>query len=155
MFCPRCRDEFRPGFTRCAACDVDLVRDLSAAGSAGVVGQPAVPPPNPVRLTQYCGFLSLDDAREARDKLRERRIRSEIVLREAPGASFDEPVEEEAWLHVETSRLAEVGKILPEPVLAVGEDDLGEPAATCGECGASLRPETTACVNCGARFESD
>jgi len=30
MFCPQCRAEYRPGFTRCADCDVDLVNDLPA-----------------------------------------------------------------------------------------------------------------------------
>jgi hypothetical protein len=28
MFCPECRAEFRPGFIRCADCDVDLVQEL-------------------------------------------------------------------------------------------------------------------------------
>ena len=28
MFCPECRAEYRPGFTRCADCDVDLVQEL-------------------------------------------------------------------------------------------------------------------------------
>ena len=28
MFCPRCKAEYRPGFTRCADCDVDLVDQL-------------------------------------------------------------------------------------------------------------------------------
>jgi hypothetical protein len=28
MFCPACRAEYRPGFTRCADCDVDLVQEL-------------------------------------------------------------------------------------------------------------------------------
>jgi hypothetical protein len=28
MFCPVCRTEYRPGFTRCADCDVDLVAQL-------------------------------------------------------------------------------------------------------------------------------
>ena len=28
MFCPECRVEYRPGFTRCADCDVDLVQEL-------------------------------------------------------------------------------------------------------------------------------
>ena len=28
MFCPKCRDEYRAGFTRCADCDVDLVEEL-------------------------------------------------------------------------------------------------------------------------------
>ena len=30
MFCPRCRDEFRQGFTRCHECDVALVESLDA-----------------------------------------------------------------------------------------------------------------------------
>jgi hypothetical protein len=29
MFCPLCRQEYRPGFTRCSDCDVDLVSELS------------------------------------------------------------------------------------------------------------------------------
>lgn len=28
MFCPRCRAEYRPGFTECADCQVDLVHEL-------------------------------------------------------------------------------------------------------------------------------
>ncbi len=28
MFCPKCRAEFREGFTHCSECDVDLVNEL-------------------------------------------------------------------------------------------------------------------------------
>ena len=28
MFCPQCKSEYRPGFTHCADCDVDLVESL-------------------------------------------------------------------------------------------------------------------------------
>jgi hypothetical protein len=28
MFCPKCRAEYRPGFTRCSDCDVDLVHEF-------------------------------------------------------------------------------------------------------------------------------
>jgi hypothetical protein len=28
MFCPECRAEYRPGFTRCSDCDVDLVHEI-------------------------------------------------------------------------------------------------------------------------------
>jgi len=28
MFCPECKAEYRPGFTRCSDCDVDLVEEL-------------------------------------------------------------------------------------------------------------------------------
>lgn len=30
MFCPRCKAEYRPGFTRCGDCDVKLVDRLAA-----------------------------------------------------------------------------------------------------------------------------
>src|SRR5713101_2557934 len=33
MFCPECKAEYRPGFTRCADCDVDLVDQLPTAPS--------------------------------------------------------------------------------------------------------------------------
>jgi hypothetical protein len=32
MFCPQCKAEYRPGFTRCSECDVDLVERLSEPG---------------------------------------------------------------------------------------------------------------------------
>jgi hypothetical protein len=31
MYCPRCRVEYEPGFTRCTDCDVELVEVLPAA----------------------------------------------------------------------------------------------------------------------------
>src|SRR6266568_4505645 len=39
MFCPQCRVEYRPGFTRCSDCDVDLVERLPEPGR----GSDAVP----------------------------------------------------------------------------------------------------------------
>ena len=30
MYCPRCRDEYREGFTRCSDCDEALVNELPA-----------------------------------------------------------------------------------------------------------------------------
>ena|SRR5215467_35235 len=33
MFCPRCGAEYRPGFTHCSDCDVDLVDEPSELGS--------------------------------------------------------------------------------------------------------------------------
>jgi hypothetical protein len=34
MFCPQCRAEYRPGFTRCSDCDVDLVEALSPSDNS-------------------------------------------------------------------------------------------------------------------------
>jgi hypothetical protein len=30
MYCPKCRSEYRPGFTRCNDCDVALIAELHA-----------------------------------------------------------------------------------------------------------------------------
>jgi hypothetical protein len=35
MFCPNCELEYRPGFTHCNDCDVDLVEELPGEGEAG------------------------------------------------------------------------------------------------------------------------
>jgi|HubBroStandDraft_1064217.scaffolds.fasta_scaffold12305_3 hypothetical protein len=34
MFCPVCKLEYRPGFTKCSDCDVDLVESLDASSGA-------------------------------------------------------------------------------------------------------------------------
>lgn len=43
MFCPNCGVEYRPGFTRCNDCDVDLVNELPSeeAGPEQAAGPPA------------------------------------------------------------------------------------------------------------------
>jgi hypothetical protein len=70
MFCPQCKAEYRPGFTRCADCDVDLVWELPkgniAARRAGgsennydeVPGQPGDPNKDP-----FCSFWKGEDPR--------------------------------------------------------------------------------------------
>ena len=34
MFCPQCKAGYRPGFTRCSDCDVDLVEALSPSDNS-------------------------------------------------------------------------------------------------------------------------
>jgi hypothetical protein len=34
MYCPECKAEYRPGFTRCSDCDVDLVEALSPSDNS-------------------------------------------------------------------------------------------------------------------------
>ncbi len=68
MFCPKCQDEFRPGFSHCGRCNVDLVDDLTVVKpQASVVARE---PAMPIRFAEYCGYLSLEEARHARDELR-------------------------------------------------------------------------------------
>lgn len=59
MFCPQCKTEYRPGFTRCADCDVDLVADLpEAAIEPHLAGEPGDPNDDP-----FCSFWKGEDAR--------------------------------------------------------------------------------------------
>jgi len=113
MYCPSCKSEFRPGFTRCVSCGVDLVEDLDAASPQTTgTGAPAPTLTGGVSapMVSYCGFLDLDEAREARERLRGAGIRSEIVIRDAP----EEPEKEEYWLRVPHSRVDQVTNVLDD-----------------------------------------
>jgi hypothetical protein len=150
VFCPRCRDEFRPGFTHCGRCNLALVESLDGVPAARPESAPA---PAAVPMGDYCGFLTLDEAREARDRLRARRIRAEIVVREPTGAPMDQPIQEEFWLRVEASRIREVARIVgfvPEVEEESGEE---EDTFECGACGHRVAADELFCPNCGGQFE--
>ena len=59
MFCPRCKAEFRQGFTHCSDCDVDLVwelpKDAIEVRAVGEVGDPNEDP--------FCSFWKGEDPR--------------------------------------------------------------------------------------------
>ncbi len=59
MFCPQCNAEYRPGFTRCADCDVDLVNEPPQYALAG---QPPANPGDP-NEDPFCSFWKGEDAR--------------------------------------------------------------------------------------------
>jgi hypothetical protein len=151
MFCPRCTDEFRSGFTRCASCDVDLVDSLAGVEIATVEARPthdtASGQPALVPMTEYCGFLTLDEAREARGLLKEKTIRSEIVIRERSDSS-----EEEYWLRVERDRYREVFALLG---FDEHESNAYDDTFACAECGHDVAAAESFCPKCGARFEDD
>ena len=151
MFCPRCRDEFRPGFTRCAVCDVDLVDSLDHALEPASEPRPATEPSLPVSMAEYCGFLALEDAREARDKLSSKGIRSDILIRQSVGDEAGGAEHEEFWLRVERSGYARAAALLGYEVAESDEDE----TVACGDCGHRVSAEETFCANCGARFEDD
>ena len=68
MFCPRCKAEYRKGFTRCADCEVDLVYELPKQaielrqtgedGGYRVAGGPGDPNEDP-----FCSFWKGNDRR--------------------------------------------------------------------------------------------
>ena len=59
MFCPQCKAEYRPGFTRCADCDVDLVVELpKEAVELRRESEPGDPNEDP-----FCSFWKGEDPR--------------------------------------------------------------------------------------------
>jgi hypothetical protein len=81
MFCPVCKAEYRPGFHRCADCDVELVDELPA--EALVAGEPAAP--GDPEEDPLCSFWSGDDPRihaELCELLDKERIPHKTVRRE-------------------------------------------------------------------------
>lgn len=160
MFCPRCKDEFRPGFTRCEGCGVDLVEnphDVPAANAAPGVGPVAGTRAAqvPVAMVEYCGFLELEEARSARDQLRLQRIRSEIVIRDTADPQAGGPAGEEYWLRVEHKRFREAAAALGYDPVDAGEAEAEEETFSCGDCGLEVSDQETFCPGCGARFEDD
>lgn len=153
MFCPACQSEFRPGFTRCLSCDVDLVDDLSSAPRSAAYSPRAAersiepaPEIEAAELVTYCGFFSLEEARGARDELRRNRIRSEVCIREAPAADPSAPISEEYWLRLKVSDFRSASKIL-------GYDPAVVDAATpCSACGREVGEAEAFCPHCGESF---
>ena len=160
MFCPKCKDEYRPGFTRCAICGVDLVDDLAAvrdapaADSAASLGATRERR-DLLRMRDYCGFLSLDEARRARDVLHSVDIASEIAIRVSPDSPPTGPVVEEYWLRVEQdgfkSAIQQLG--FDEAEAEPGDDE--EETSECSACGSMVGAEEPFCPRCGATFEDD
>jgi hypothetical protein len=103
-----------------------------------------------------CGFLALDEARAVRERLRERGIHSEIVLRDAADSDPTAPGPEEWWLRADAARGPEVATILGEEQVHEPEptptQDVGE-TFECGECGHRVAEDEASCPGCGARFE--
>jgi hypothetical protein len=58
MICPQCNAEYRPGFTRCADCDVDLVNEPPHYALAS---QPPADPGDP-NEDPFCSFWKGEDA---------------------------------------------------------------------------------------------
>jgi len=81
MYCPQCKAEYRPGFTRCADCDVDLVYEPPASASgSGEAGGQVENPDDP-----FCSFWRGDDPRihaELCELLNEEGIPHKTVRRE-------------------------------------------------------------------------
>lgn len=147
MFCPSCRDEYRPGFTRCATCGVDLVDSLEATSSGAPAPSPrarATVVPEPT--APYCGFLSLAEARDAKLRMREAGLHAEILIKDGEGSEGHEI--EEYWLLVPPRAFKAAQAIVG---FDAAEGEVGE--VLCSVCDKPVREDADACPHCGARFE--
>lgn len=154
MFCPSCKDEFRLGFTRCDSCNAALIEELPTRGKRPVEAPP-LSSAVLARLVDYCGFLSLEEARGARDRLRSEGIRSEIAIREDLGSNLDGALQEEYWLRVEQSAFPRATDLLGFDAADAAEHagEGGESSFSCGDCGREVAASETFCPHCGARFD--
>jgi len=62
MFCPQCGVEYRPGFTHCTDCDVDLVHELPLARTDAFESHQGASPGED-EGDPFCAFWQGDDAR--------------------------------------------------------------------------------------------
>jgi hypothetical protein len=158
VICPECKSEYRPGFHRCSSCNVDLVDEDTFVEPSEAAHEPhtnRMDPHTEADLFPFCGFLSIEDARHAREDLREAGIPSDILIREA--ASAEETVEE-YWIRVPRRRFAEVADVLhEEPAEAERKGGNGELGGgdtfACSECGEDVPADADVCPSCGARFD--
>ena len=157
MICPRCKHEYRAGFTRCATCQVDLVDEDALAEPEPVRGESrsSMDANTMAELLPFCGFITLDEARQAREQLREANIPADILIREL---ETDQEVLEEYWIRVPRRRFAEVADVLhEEPAEAAEKEGNGEVHAgdtfACSACGQDVEGDADACPHCGARFD--
>jgi hypothetical protein len=148
VFCPTCQSEYRPGFTRCPTCDVDLVADLGGSGEPGTEKPPTPTEVPLVTMSDYCGFVTLDDAREARTRLWAYGIPCEISVRLKPNAAAAAAEHEEYWLRVPRSERRGVVEILGYDLVDSEHEQL-----SCSVCGKPVGTDETFCPHCGARFE--
>lgn len=167
MFCPSCGSEFRPGFTHCASCDVDLVESLDAPGTPdlprpGAASTPAVRSRRTVQSVipdqppvAFCGFLTLEEAAEARTKLRSEGVRSEILIREDEPAQSDAAQKDTYWLRLSPAYFRKASAVLgyDEAPEDASEEGDGAGTVSCSECGEDVGAEESFCPHCGAKFE--
>lgn len=118
MFCPRCQDEFREGFTWCPDCDVALVDSLTV--------EPAEPESEAGTLVTVARYFSPLDAHAHRMALEQGGVRA-WVSDEAIGATYGVAIGNALQVRAQDAGAARA--ILdadPPPELAVpaGPDDL-------------------------------
>lgn len=153
MFCPSCESEYRAGITECATCGVRLVERLG--GAAGVPAEARRTAGPVASFVEYCGFLDLNEALEAREHLRVRGIVAQVLIREAPAGSLDDDRVDECWLRVPAAEFDAVRQVLGYEADDSAHEHAGaaDDSFECSACGARVPADASKCPGCGARFE--
>lgn len=113
MFCPSCHAEFRPGFSRCRDCEVDLVDELPSAGADAESGGDRLEPLPPIEHPALLGDW-LERLEAARIPYV---VTAGTALALAEGEPLIDPATPDGWsarVQVLAARRAEAERLLRE-----------------------------------------
>jgi hypothetical protein len=148
-FCPECRSEYRLGYTRCEACEVDLVDSLpEASPMTEAEMRAALEGKELVAISQGV----LDAVLETRDHLARQRILS--LVEEADKEPLQPGLPRRVRLMVAREQLEEAARCLGESfrelVAQEGLEVGGELTYDkCPACGSPVPPDAEECAECG------
>lgn len=167
MFCPQCKAEYRPGFTRCADCDVELVENYAEEVRHPLAKKVAVGDEYRERLWHgsdphfYVGLIwSLWNKKVACYGVPEYPPMPESATGPRPGPSG--PVEFEVWVSEENLPLAkwilesqkeefekEPAEEASASVKATADEVSPETTGVCPLCFGEFTEGSSHCPNCG------
>jgi hypothetical protein len=148
-FCPECRAEYRPGFTRCASCDVDLVESLPEfAPLTEEEMRKALEGKELVAITS--GYI--DAVLEMRDQLAGMRILS--LVEEAEKAPPQPGLPRRVKLMVAKDSLEAAAACMGETFRSMVAQEGLKPNAEityerCPACNSPVPPDAEECPECG------
>ncbi len=153
MFCPRCRSEYRAGFTRCAHCEVDLVPELPPADL--YESPEAMARVLEGKDTQPIMVGSHVDLAQVQRFLGRQQILS--VLASEADQEVDAPMHQRLYLMVAADDLERARAVIQrqwrDGAISQGlvSKDGGGPVsdAVCPACGAAVPASASECPDCG------
>jgi len=147
-YCPQCLSEYRPGFTRCASCDVALVESLPPEMDLSEQSiKEALAGKHLVAITR--GELAV--IKETRSLLARRHIPSLMIKDEDSCATCGPP---RLLLLVTEQDASRAAQVLEEQFRNMLAQEEGQPVIpadheTCPACGARVAEEQEECPECG------
>lgn len=97
---------------------------------------------------QFCGFQLFEEARQARTRLADEGIGSDLLIRQAQEGEGDD-AGDEYWLLISPSDFKAAQGILGYDLHDAGSED----TIYCSSCGEAVDASDDACPHCGEKFE--